>query len=248
LPFRVISPPKKFLAKLPGPGPRSFLRRLGWGVPGGSPGHILLALLTSTPRSHVSPLTPSDGHASRPRRGPQRTKAANASESHVHSEPQRNFPILSFFLSLRSVVSLLGSFYNLHFRGGTHARQQEQNTLCPVTRPQFFTNTISRCQGKSRSGRPVAVYGAPPQLLPPARVLPCMIMHLFPPSTAAYPAPPSPRSPRADTIFPRPSLDPMDNTTYIPTSMNLLIPQSTGYNHALHSRLLQQSTFFNVES
>ena len=64
-------------------------------------------------------------------------------------------------------TSLLGYFYNLHLRsrGSTRAgRQQKRNKtrLFPVTRPHVYSqNTISRCQGKSRSGRPVALFGAP---------------------------------------------------------------------------------------
>jgi len=50
-------------------------------------------------------------------------------------------------------------------RGSTRAgRQQKRNKtrLFPVTRPHVYSqNTISRCQGKSRSGRPVAGFGAP---------------------------------------------------------------------------------------
>jgi hypothetical protein len=152
-------PPIIFLANLPG------VRTAG---SGGSPGHVRrfpppFALL-SYPRSHLSPLTPSDGHASRPRRGPQRTKATDA------SSPQPRFSlifsILIFFLSPLerrssdlSITCILGQY--------TCTTTRTKHVF-PRNAPEiaFFTqNTISRCQGNSRSGRPVAVYGAPLRLL-----------------------------------------------------------------------------------
>src|SRR5258708_33846455 len=75
-------PPIIFLANLPPSRPPGISLLVRTAGPGGSPGHIRrfppLALL-SHPRSHLSPLTPSDRHASRPRRGPQRTNSTDPS-------------------------------------------------------------------------------------------------------------------------------------------------------------------------
>jgi hypothetical protein len=64
----------------PVPAPRNFLRVRTGGL-GGSPSHIRRSpprFAFLRPRTQLSPLTPSDRHASRPRRGPQRTQATNA--------------------------------------------------------------------------------------------------------------------------------------------------------------------------
>jgi hypothetical protein len=115
----------------------SYIARTGgsWGVHRApSDAHPRFAFFY--PRSHLSPLTPSDGGASRPRRGPQQTKATKRIRvpSHVH----KNFPILIFFCLPGSKCRSSDLSINLHFRGSTRARQQEQNTLFPVTRPQSY--------------------------------------------------------------------------------------------------------------
>ena len=153
----------------------------------------------------MSPLTPSVRHASRPRRGLQQTKA-NKRPTHLSPRSQRTKRNFSIFIFIclpgpSPRTSLLGSFYNLHF-GALRVPDNKNKTRCSQLRAHksySSQNTISRCQGKSRSGRPLAVYGAPLDLLRvfcPAFVFPHRL-----------PAPPSPRSPHADTIFPRPSLD-----------------------------------------
>lgn len=188
-PLPTYSLPTYFSLISPVPAPRNFLR-VRTGGPGGSPNHIRRSPPRSAflhPRTQPSPPTPPDGRASRPRRGPQRTQANNASESPATFT---EFSHLNFFLSPRSIVaSLLGSVYNLHF-GAARVHDNKSKTRCfPSNAPTnriLHKNTISRCQGNSRSGRPVVVYGAPLNLLP-------VITHLFPPVGLAphrLPAPP----------------------------------------------------------
>jgi len=196
--FRPFPPLNIFLANLPRPGPPEFSTRSDGGSRGFTGPHPTFppSLCFLSPSvSSGSPDT-SDGHASRPRRGPQRSKATTRPSPQPRS---LNFPILIF--GLPGPTLLLGSFYNLHFACTT---TRTKHVVFPVTRPQivFFTKTISRCQGNSRSGRPVAVYGAPLNLLR-------AIIHFLSPVglvPTACPLHLSPRSPYADTIFPRPSL------------------------------------------
>ena len=128
-PLPTYSLPTHFSLISPVPAPRNFLRLRTEG-PGGSPNHIRRSppsLCLLGPRTQPSPPTPPDGHASRPRRGPQRTQANNASES---SATFTEFSHLKFFWSPRSIVaSLLGSVYNLHFGAARVHDNKKQNTL-----------------------------------------------------------------------------------------------------------------------
>ena len=148
--------PTYFLS--PVPAPRNFLR-VRTGGPGGSPSHIRRSPPRSAFALSLSPLTPSDRHASRPRRGPQRTSDQPATFT--------EYSHFQFFF----VSHVQRRSSDLFCILGQHActTTRTKHVVFPVTRPHksdSSQNTISRCQGNSRSGRPVVVHGAPQ---PPAR-------------------------------------------------------------------------------
>lgn len=170
MPFRVNSlSQKKFLARLPVPVPRNFLPRSGGGGrrgPGGFTGPHPTLSPRFHPRSHLSPLTPPDGwtrtrFVAFVRCGPRRGRLASAN--------QRNFPILIFFVSQVPPLECRSSDLSVTLHIGAERVPENKNTkhVVPSYAPTivFFTNTISRCQRKSRPGRPVAVHGAPLNLL-----------------------------------------------------------------------------------
>ena len=128
------------------------------------------------------------------------------------SEP-KEFSHFNFFcLSGPSPrMSLLGSFCNFAYRGRTRARKQEHKTRCSQLRAH---NRVLHKHHQSLSEKiaPRAPCRCPwRSSQPPARVLPCMIVHLF-----------SPRRPRSTFAeittcryhLPTSIARHMDNTTY----------------------------------
>ena len=86
----------------------------------------------------------------------------------THPPRSLNFSHFNFFLSFPGPTSLLGSVYNLHFGAARVHDNKNKTRFFPSNAPTnriLHKNTISRCQGNLRSGRPVVVFRAP--LIPP---------------------------------------------------------------------------------
>ena len=194
------------LAKLSGPGPPEFPTSLGREGPGGFIGlhpTLTLALPSSTSVSSESPDT------FRRRCQPTSPRATADKSDQAHPSPQprsQEFSHFNFFFCLPSKCRSSDLSINLHFFGAIRVHDNKNKTRCSQLRAR--NRILHTKYHQSLSGK--IALRAPCRCLwrssrPLARVRPCMITHLF--SPAADPAPPSPRSPRADTIFPRPSLD-----------------------------------------
>jgi hypothetical protein len=168
LPFRASSlSQENSPLTYPGAGPPEFRTSFGAG------GARVLTESPPTPysprspsftsRPRAVPLTPPYRPACRPHRA-----VARATADKIHTQRTVGiFPFRKFLFFLCLIrygrTSPLGSFY----RGAVRVHDNKNKTrLFPVTRPHAYSsqNTISRCQGKSRSGRPVAAFGAPPNL------------------------------------------------------------------------------------
>jgi hypothetical protein len=139
-----LFPPNIFLANLTRPGPPEFPTRSDGGSRGFTEPHPTFPPRSALhPRTQPSPPTPPDGHASRPRRGPQRTQANNASESPATFT---EFSHLNFFC-LPGPSSRRSSDLSITSILGQHActTTKTKHVVFPVTRPQigFFTKTPS---------------------------------------------------------------------------------------------------------
>ena len=183
LPFRDSSLSRKTTSlNKTGTGPPEFLYIAQAGCPEGLPGRLrrllppsLWPCVTSRPRTR--PLTP----LHRPVCRPHRVMMATADKkSNRHAAPATfttRRTALFFFFLINFCVSYFGSppaerrssDISITCISGLGAvrvqvdnKKEIKTRLFPVTRPHVYSqNTISRCQGKSRSGRPVALFGAP---------------------------------------------------------------------------------------
>jgi hypothetical protein len=226
LPFRVrsLSQVQEILANSPVPGPRGIIFIARARGPGGLPSHfrvLILSLCVAGPHRSPDTLPPSTCLPTSPtRKGHNRQKSDQQPilhASHVHNELLGNYPFLkslSFFCVSYMAVPLAER--RAPDRGSTRARRQQkkiQNTFVSSNAPTsaFVTKHPSHqsLSGKSRSGRPVAVFGAPLNLQVACTALCARDDDAFVlprrPSPHRSLAQPSPRASPADIIFPRTS-------------------------------------------
>jgi hypothetical protein len=235
---------------LPVPGPRNFLHRSGGG-PRGFTAHfrrpLPLALLPSLSGPPESPDTLSPTCLPTSPRATTRTdKSDHESPATFTANPSK---ISHFFLlcvsGQRRSSDLSITLSGLQYACAT-TRTKNSNAPTIASRRILHKTPISRCQGKSRSGRPVVVSGAPLNL-PRARVLPCDD------DPSASPPPLTSLHLRRDHHRPISSshvcLSTINNSICMHNTVTRMIFQSPEHrlHHALRSRLLQQRTHFNME-